>query len=122
MQRRKDNALWALPAGIMELGESIGATAIRETREETGFDIEIDGIVGIYSDPRNVVAFGKGDVRQQINICFRGRVTGGSLRCSGESTDVRWVAREELDHLALHASTRLRLRHFFELRDRPYVG
>jgi 8-oxo-dGTP pyrophosphatase MutT (NUDIX family) len=122
MQRREDNGLWALPAGLMELGESIGETAIRETREETGFEIEIVGVVGIYSDPLNVIEFSDGEVRQWFNICFCGRVTGGSLRLSDESTDVRWVAREELDRLPIHHMTRLRLRHFFDARAQPYVG
>ena len=122
MQRRKDNDLWALPGGVMELGESIGDTAIRETREETGVNIEIDGIVGIYSDPRHLIEYSDGEVRQQFNVCFRGRLIDGTLRSSDESTDVRWVALAELEQLAIHHTTRLRLRHFLERRDQAYVG
>lgn len=122
MQRRKDNDLWALPAGIMELGESIGETAIRETREETGLNIEIDGIVGIYSDPRHLIEYRDGEVRQQFNICFRGRLIDGTLRRSDESTDVRWISPEDLENLPIHHTTLLRLRHFLAQRERPYVG
>jgi ADP-ribose pyrophosphatase YjhB (NUDIX family) len=122
MQRRKDNDLWALPGGTMDLGESIGETAIREVREETGLNVEIDGIVGIYSDPRHLIEYSDGEVRQQFNICFRARLIDGTLRGSDESTDVRWVPSAELDELPIHHTTRLRLWHFLEGRDQPYVG
>ena len=39
--RRRDNDLWALPGGGMELGESIVETAVREVKEETGLNIEV---------------------------------------------------------------------------------
>jgi 8-oxo-dGTP pyrophosphatase MutT (NUDIX family) len=122
MQRRRDNDMWALPGGTMDLGESIGATAVREVFEETGLNVALDGIVGIYSDPRHIIEYSDGEVRQQFNICFRARLIDGTLRSSHESTDVRWVSPEELEELPIHHTTRLRLRHFLEPRDGPYVG
>src|SRR5262245_48285433 len=116
MQRRKDNDLWALPGGTMDLGESIGETAIREVREETGVNIEIDGIVGIYSDPRHLIEYSDGEVRQQFNVCFRGRLIDGTLERSEESTEVAWVPPEKLEELQIHHTTRLRLDHFLEQR------
>jgi len=122
MQRRRDNDMWALPGGTMDLGESIGDTAVREVLEETGLNVEIQGIIGIYSDPRHIIEYSDGEVRQQFNICFRARLIDGTLRSSDESTDVRWVAPQELEELPIHHTTRLRLRHFLEQQDRPYVG
>ena len=87
----------------MDLGENIAQTAIREVHEETGLTIEIDGIVGIYSDPRHLIEYSDGEVRQQFNICFRGRLIAGTLRGSDESTDGRWVSPVHLDELP-HAS------------------
>jgi ADP-ribose pyrophosphatase YjhB (NUDIX family) len=51
MIHRTDNDMWALPGGAQDIGETIAQTAIRETKEETGIDIEITGLVGVYSDP-----------------------------------------------------------------------
>jgi ADP-ribose pyrophosphatase YjhB (NUDIX family) len=122
MQRRADNDLWALPGGTMDLGESIGQTAVREVREETGLDVEINGIVGVYSDPRHIIEYSDGEVRQQFNICFSARLLGGTLRASDESTEVAWITPQSLEELPIHDTTRLRLRHFLERRTSPYVG
>jgi len=84
--------------------------------------IEIDGIVGIYTDPPHLIEYSDGEVRQQFNICFRGRLISGALRASEESTDVRWVPPAELDQLSIHHTTRLRLQHFLENRATPYIG
>lgn len=52
MIRRTDNDLWAIPGGGQDVGETIAQTAVRETREETGIDVEVTGLVGIYTNPR----------------------------------------------------------------------
>lgn len=122
LQRRRDNDLWALPGGGMDLGDSLPGTAVREVKEETGLDVEITGLVGTYTDPRHIIEYSDGEVRRQFNVCFTARVTGGSLTVSEESTEVRFVAPAELDVLPLHHIQRLRLRHFAEGRDRPYLG
>jgi len=87
--RRADNGLYALPGGMHELGETMTETAVRETVEETGVAVEVTALIGIYSNPAHVVAFGNGDVRQEFSICFRARPVGGEPRLSDESTDVR---------------------------------
>ncbi|MFF8505631.1 NUDIX domain-containing protein [Streptomyces anulatus] len=121
-QRRRDNDLWALPGGGMDLGDSLPGTAVREVKEETGLDVEITGLVGTYTDPRHIIEYSDGEVRRQFNVCFTARVTGGSLAVSEESTELRFVAPGELDFLPMHHTQRLRLRHFAEDRDRPYLG
>ncbi|MFI9331047.1 NUDIX domain-containing protein [Kitasatospora sp. NPDC052868] len=122
LQRRTDNGLYALPGGTMDLGESLPGTAVREVREETGFDVEITGLVGTYTDPRHVIAYSDGEVRQQFNVCFTARITGGELRISDESTDLRFVAPEGIGDLPMHHTQRLRLRHFLDGRTAPYLG
>lgn len=61
--KRRDNTLWALPGGGHDIGETIEQTAIREVKEETGLEVAVTGLVGIYTDPAHVVAFTDGEVR-----------------------------------------------------------
>lgn len=106
----------------MEIGETIGDTALRETKEETGFDVEIEYMVGIYMNPYHVVEFSNGEVRQQFSVCFACRIVGGELRVSHESTEVGFFSPEEIEHLHMHPSIRLRIQHFLEQRSQPYIG
>ncbi|MYX41770.1 NUDIX domain-containing protein [Streptomyces sp. SID89] len=122
LQRRRDNDLWALPGGGMEMDDSLPGATVREVKEETGLDVEITGLVGTYTDPRHVIAYTDGEVRRQFNVCFTARITGGELAISDESTELRFVDPRELDSLPMHHTQRLRLRHFLEHRPEPYLG
>ncbi|EPH42924.1 putative 45.4 kDa protein in thiaminase I 5'region [Streptomyces aurantiacus JA 4570] len=122
LQRRRDNDLWALPGGGMDMTDSLPGAAVREVKEETGLDVEITGLVGTYTDPRHVIAYSDGEVRRQFNVCFTARTVGGELAISGESTELRFVDPGELESLPMHHTQRLRLQHFFEQRPTPYLG
>ncbi len=122
MVHRTDNDLWALPGGAMDLGEHIGDAVVREVMEETGIEVEVTGVVGLYTNPNHVMAYDDGEVRQQCSICFTARMVGGNLSTSSETKQVRFVAPDQLDTLAIHPSMRLRIDHYLENRSRPYIG
>lgn len=109
LHRRADNGYWSVPGGAMEPGEDIATCARRETFEETGIEVEIVSLVGVYSDPRHVVAYGDGEVRQEFSVCFLARPVGGALKVSEESTEVAYVPVSRLGSYAVHPSVRRRI-------------
>lgn len=122
MIRRTDNNLYSIPGGMVEPGESLTQAAVREVKEETGVDVEIITLIGLYSNPDHVIAYDDGEVRQEFSICFRARTIGGELRTSSESSEVHWVHPGNLAAMNIHPSIRLRIDHGHENRDRPYFS
>ena len=125
MIKRSDNDNWAVPGGAIDLGESMVDAAVRETREETGIDCEITGIVGIYTDPRHVLLYtSNGEVRQEFSIVLTGRPVGGKPTPSSESTEVRWIPREEVAGYQMDRSMRLRITDYLSGRSSasPHLG
>lgn len=114
LQQRSDNSLWALPGGALEIGESISETIVREVKEETGLDVMPKYLVGVYSSPKHVIAFPTGEVRQQFSLCFACAILGGELRISEESIAVGFFSLQEIEHLDIHRSSYMRIKHYLE--------
>ncbi|MER5862080.1 NUDIX domain-containing protein [Kitasatospora sp. NPDC002040] len=120
---KTDNGLWALPGGGHDIGEFVADTVVREVLEETGIDVEVIAITGLYTDPGHRMAYDNGEVRQQFSICFLARPVGGALRTSEESKEVRWVNPADLRDLPIHPSMRLRIEHAIDpARTQPHIG
>jgi ADP-ribose pyrophosphatase YjhB (NUDIX family) len=116
LQRRRDNSRWALPGGLMEIGEGIGRTAAREVEEETGIEVEPDHVVGVYSDPGHVFAYDDGEVRQEFSVCIACRVTGGQLSPGDEALEARFFEPGAIAGLDMHPSIRKRIADYLEGR------
>ena len=110
LTRRVDNGLWVLPGGKLELGETIAQAAVREVLEETGVEVEVTGLAGIYTDPGHVIAYDDGTVLQEFSVLLHARAVGGQARADGAETSVvRWVDPAELAELDLHPVMRRRI-------------
>jgi ADP-ribose pyrophosphatase YjhB (NUDIX family) len=97
--QRTDNAHWGLPGGHVEPGESVAQATAREVLEETGCEIEVGRLIGVYSDPeRQTVESSSGECSQYINLCFEGRVIGevGSPTTPEETLDTGFFAPDAL--------------------------
>lgn len=73
---------WALPAGYIEEDESVEQAAVREAGEETGLEVELGDLFGVYSFP-------EGPVQSGIIIFYRARPVGGTLKAGDDARDVR---------------------------------
>ena len=105
-----DSGQWALPAGLMEVDESIADTVVREVKEETGLEVRPLRLVGLYTDPtfQNMIYL-KGDMVQVVNAAFECQVVGGALEADGaETIDAAFFAEDELPPLERGHLQRLR--------------
>lgn len=95
--RRADTGTWALPAGYCDLGENVAQTAVREVCEETGYEVEPQRIVGVYSAPRFHYTFANGDRVKNVGVVFRARPVGGQAQpAPGETAELAWMTPTEL--------------------------
>lgn len=97
--KRSDNGRWAVPAGAMELGESIADCAARELFEETGLRAEAVTPYALYTGPTYTYTNMYGDTYQLFIVAFRvDGWTGELQRVTDETTDARFFAPGELPH------------------------
>jgi len=80
---------WTLPAGFTEYGETIEETAIRECREETGLEIELDDLLGVYSVK-------SGFYGHLVLVLYSAHVVGGQLSAGGDASEVGLFAPANL--------------------------
>ncbi|MFG1643614.1 NUDIX hydrolase [Amycolatopsis sp. NPDC049252] len=111
MIRRTDNNLYSIPGGQLELGETLAEAAVREVYEETGIRCEVTGVIGLYSDPKHIIAYDDGEVRQEFSICFCARAISGTLQPSNESKEVKWIPTNQIGSISIHETIRLRIKH-----------
>jgi len=116
--KRRDSGNWTLPGGTHQFGESLNDCARRETKEETGYEIEVTDIIGTYSNPKTVVAYSDGEVRQEFTIVFKAKIVSGAIKIDDESTDCRWEKIHNILKLPLADSQKIRIQDVIEYKKR----
>lgn len=95
LQKRSDNGLWGLPGGLLEMDETIEECAIREVKEETNLEIEIERFIGVFVNP--LMRWREVDEAQVFGFGFLAKVVGGSLQINDdESTELRYFSYQDL--------------------------
>jgi 8-oxo-dGTP diphosphatase len=103
---------WSLPGGVLELGETLHQGVAREVAEETGLQVEVLDVAGIFD---RILPDANGRPQfHYVLIDYVCRVKGGELRAAGDVTDARWVLEDELVDYRLADSTERLIRQVLE--------
>lgn len=109
LQKRRDNALWGFPGGMQEMGESIAATVVRETREEVGLEVEPAHLIGLYTTPEFGRTYENGDQAQNFIVFFECTLKGGELQAQeSEVLEMGWFEPDRLPPLQACCATKAR--------------
>ncbi len=90
---------WSIPAGYLDYGEDPELTAIREVSEETGLQVEINGVFGIYHNPDALEQRGA-----SVFILYNAKLIGGVIKAGDDADDVGFFRSNELPELAFEST------------------
>lgn len=122
MVQRCDSGDWEVPGGRVDVGESAVTAAIREVAEETGVDVRVTGLIGLYTDPQFVVRSAAGEVRQQFVVLLRASAVSGRPRADRRETNAAaWVAPTRVAELRMQAPVRAWIRDALDDTGLPHV-
>jgi len=97
--KRRDSGLWALPGGFHDLGETPAKCAVRECFEETGYEITIAHLLGVFSSNNYKYVNYQWKENEITHILFIGKITGGEPKVSDETLQIGWFSEKNLPTL-----------------------
>jgi 8-oxo-dGTP diphosphatase len=84
--KRNDNGHWEAPGGVLELDESFEAGVQREVLEETGLEVTVERLTGVYKNLTHGI----------VALVYRCRPAGGEPQPTEEAREIRWITKEEV--------------------------
>jgi ADP-ribose pyrophosphatase YjhB (NUDIX family) len=121
LTQRADNGQWCLPGGIVEAGESVAETCVREVWEETGLRVKVTRLIGVYSNPHLLVEYPDGKRFQQISLCFEAAMMDGDLGLSDETLAYGFYTQEEIQQMDVLANSVQRIQDAFTHASESFI-
>ncbi|VBA61509.1 NUDIX hydrolase [Mycobacterium attenuatum] len=84
--KRNDNGHWEAPGGVLELDESFEEGVQREVMEETGLEVTVERLTGVYKNLTHGI----------VALVYRCRLTGGEPHATEEAREILWMTKEEV--------------------------
>lgn len=103
LTQRTDNGRWCLPGGAMESGESAAEACEREVWEETGLKVRVKRLLGVYSNPDQLVIYPDGNKAFFVVLNFEVELISGELGLSNETTAFGYYSVKEMESMPMHA-------------------
>ncbi len=117
--RERVDGAWAMPGGWADVGESLAEGAVREVREESGYDVVIDRLLGLYERER----WGHPPLPFfTLKAVLAAHVVGGAPATSSETDEVGWFARDALPPLSLGRNSAELMARVFVHADDPSLA
>jgi len=107
--RRTDNGKWAVPGGYMEAGESFSEACKREVLEETGLEVNVNRLIGIYTSPNLLLEYPDGNKWQLVVLHFDAEFASGELNPGEETTELGFFSISEINDLDMNGLDRKRI-------------
>jgi 8-oxo-dGTP diphosphatase len=102
LEKRKNEpgkGKWSIPSGLVELGEGVEQTVVREVKEETGLEVEKPSLIDIVD---NITRDRNGKIRYHfVIIDYFVKLKGGTLKAQSDAEELRWVTFDEVEKYSL---------------------
>lgn len=109
LTQRTDNGRWCLPGGAMEPGESAAEACEREVWEETGLQVRVKRLIGVYSNPDQLVIYPDGNKAFFVVLNFEVELISGELGLSNETTAFGYYSVQEMESMPMHGEHKARV-------------
>lgn len=106
---------WVFPGGQVEVGENVMDGLVREIKEESGIDVLVLNIIGIYSNTSTYEGYnGVKTVPTKVMFDFVCKPVGGELSSSDETSESKWVNKNEVLEMILAPALRTRYQAYLD--------
>lgn len=109
LTRRTDNGRWCLPGGGLESGESVAEACEREVWEETGLKVRVTRLIGVYSNPDQLIVYNDGNKAFMVVMSFEAEILSGELGLSNETTEFGYFSLVEMENMPMHGQHKNRV-------------